>query len=100
MAAKKKLALQNPFAEQAERAINKMTRSSSKRKQSVQRTRPAEIGCKAGYMRRTLHVSKEQLQKLDAIAYWDRLDLKEVVEQAFAQYLQGRRVKPRPSRAA
>jgi len=99
--AKKKMKVQNPFAEQA---LDKMVPpGSSKRKQRKQRKQgqpipSSEVGCRPGYARRMLHMNKGQFEKLKAIAYWDRRDLKDVVEEAFTNYLKGRRVKPIPSK--
>jgi len=44
-------------------------------------------GLKGGEERRTYIVLGENAEKLDAIAYWDRLTIKEVVNAAFADYV-------------
>lgn len=46
-------------------------------------TTAAEIGTKPGDTRKTYIVSIEQADKIDAIAYWDRQTVKEVVGEAF-----------------
>jgi hypothetical protein len=44
-------------------------------------------------------VKERTLQQLKAVAYWDRKELKRVVEEAFGQYLAGREVPPIPEEA-
>ncbi|HYH15272.1 MAG TPA: hypothetical protein VD794_08630 [Flavisolibacter sp.] len=43
-------------------------------------------GLKEGEERRTYIVNADVAEKLDAIAYWDRLTIKEVVNTALADY--------------
>jgi len=85
-----------------ERVIHKILTPPARpqRTPSVQSTQstPSENGCKSGYTRKTFHVSKAQLEKIEALAYWERFDIKEIVEQAFDAYLKGKRVKPIPKR--
>jgi hypothetical protein len=47
----------------------------------------AETGCRPGYARKTVHMNKEQFEKLKALAYWERRDLMDVVEEAVTDYL-------------
>lgn len=44
-------------------------------------------GTKEGERRATFIVQDEHLDKIKGVAYWDRKDIKEVVSDAFAQYL-------------
>ncbi len=96
MAAKKSALGNNPL-DQIIPSSKRSTRGPHE-KQRVRRP-PGEVGCKAGYTRKTIHVNKELFEKIEAIAYWDRLDIKDVVERAFTDYLKGRRVKPKPKAA-
>jgi hypothetical protein len=41
-------------------------------------------------------VKEETVQQLKAVAYWDRKELKRVVEEAFKAYLHGRDVREIP----
>ncbi len=43
----------------------------------------AEVGTKQGDMRKTYIVNIDQAEKIEAIAYWDRQTVKEVVGEAF-----------------
>lgn len=45
--------------------------------------RAAEIGTKPGEMRKTYLVNIDQADKIDAIAYWDRVSVKDTVGEAF-----------------
>ena len=40
-----------------------------------------------GEKRATFHIAEEMLDKVKAIAYWERLTIKEVVNEAFANYV-------------
>lgn len=55
-----------------------------------------KIGLKEGWTRATIIVQDEQLSKLKALAYWERKDIKEVVEEAFTHYLKDKKIKPVP----
>jgi hypothetical protein len=50
-------------------------------------TKTSQIGTKANETRATFIVNEEVLAKVKAIAYWDRLDIKDVVGLALANYL-------------
>jgi hypothetical protein len=54
-------------------------------------------GLRPGWTRATFIVREETVQQLRAVAYWDRKELKRVVEEAFCTYLNGRQVEPIPS---
>lgn len=54
-------------------------------------------GLRPGWTRATFIVKEETVQQLKAVAYWDRKELKRVVEEAFQIYLQGKDVPPIPS---
>lgn len=53
-------------------------------------------GLRPGWTRATFIVREETVQQLKAVAYWDRKELKRVVEEAFGVYLAGKRVPPIP----
>ncbi|MGC8722567.1 MAG: hypothetical protein ACP5VF_01665 [Acidobacteriota bacterium] len=57
-------------------------------------------GLRPGWTRATFIVKEETVQQLKAVAYWDRKELKRVVEEAFGQYLAGKDVPPIPEDAA
>ncbi|MEW6112772.1 MAG: hypothetical protein AB1664_11640 [Thermodesulfobacteriota bacterium] len=54
-------------------------------------------GLRPGWTRATFIVREETVQQLKAVAYWDRKELKRVVEEAFAAYLASKPVPPIPS---
>ena len=56
-------------------------------------------GLRPGWTRATFIVREETVQQLKAVAYWDRKELKRVVEEAFRSYLEGKTVTPIPSEA-
>ena len=53
-------------------------------------------GLRPGWTRATFIVREETVQQLKAVAYWDRKELKRVVEEAFRLYLEGKEIKPVP----
>ena len=53
-------------------------------------------GLRPGWTRATFIVREETVQQLKAVAYWDRKELKRVVEEAFRTYLRGKEVTPIP----
>ena len=56
-------------------------------------------GLRPGWTRATFIVKEETVQQLKAVAYWDRKELKRVVEEAFQVYLQDRPAQPIPDNA-
>jgi hypothetical protein len=56
-------------------------------------------GLRPGWTRATFIVREETVQQLKAVAYWDRKELKRIVEEAFRAYLQGKDVRPIPPEA-
>ncbi len=56
-------------------------------------------GLRPGWTRATFIVREETVQQLKAVAYWDRKELKRVVEEAFHAYLGGKEVRPIPAEA-
>jgi hypothetical protein len=56
----------------------------------------ARAGMKEGWIRATLIVREENLNKLKALAYWDRRDLKEITDDALSTYFKNKKIKPVP----
>jgi hypothetical protein len=53
-------------------------------------------GLRPGWTRATFIVKEETVQQLKAVAYWDRKELKRVVEEAFKAYLEKKTIRPIP----
>ncbi len=53
-------------------------------------------GLRPGWTRATFIVREETVQQLKAVAYWDRKELKRVVEEAFRTYLEQKNCQPIP----
>lgn len=60
--------------------------------------RPPKDNPKEGYTRATFIVREDLLKKLKALAYWERKEIKEVVEEAISTRIGGKRIKPVPSK--
>ena len=54
-------------------------------------------GLRPGWTRATFIVREETVQQLKAVAYWDRKELKRVVEEALRAYLINRDIPPIPN---
>lgn len=54
----------------------------------------SQKGLKDGWTRDTFILRKEYLVKIRAVAYWERISIKEVIDEALGAYLKGRKVKP------
>lgn len=55
-------------------------------------------GLPTGWTRATFILKDEHLQKLKAIAYWDRLTLKDVLEEVLISYLETKEVTVIPTK--
>jgi hypothetical protein len=51
-------------------------------------------GLHDGWTRATFILRKHHLEKLKALAYWERKTIKEVIDEALCNYLEGKRIKP------
>ena len=50
-------------------------------------------GLQDGWTRATFILRKQHLDKLKALAYWERKTIKEVIDEALGAYLKGKRIK-------
>ena len=57
-------------------------------------TSSLQRGLKDGWIRATFIVRKDHLNKIKALAYWERKKVKEVVDEAFGSHLNGKKIKP------
>ncbi|MCM8815152.1 MAG: hypothetical protein NC931_04125 [Candidatus Omnitrophica bacterium] len=55
-----------------------------------------KLGLKEGWIRATFIVREEYLEKVKAISYWDRKDIKQVIDEALTAYLKEKKVRPIP----
>jgi len=55
-------------------------------------------GLKDGWIRATFILRKDYLEKLKAIAYWERKRIKEVIDEALRLYLSRKKTRGRTSR--
>jgi hypothetical protein len=59
-------------------------------------TKSSQEGTKDGYTRATFIVREDYLEKIKAQAYWERKEIKRVVEEILANHLKGKKIRPRP----
>lgn len=55
-----------------------------------------KLGLKQGWIRATFIVRENYLEKIKALSYWERKDIKQVVDEALTEYLKNKKVKPLP----
>ena|ERR1039457_107979 len=54
-----------------------------------------KAGLKAGWTRATFIAREDQVEKLRDLAYWERKDIKDVLVEALAAFLKGKKIEPR-----
>ncbi len=54
----------------------------------------SQEGLKEGWTRATFILKKEHLEKIKAVAYWDRKKVKQVIDEALEGYFRRKRVRP------
>jgi len=59
-------------------------------------TKSSQDGTKEGETRATFIVKEELLEKLKAVAYWERVMLKDILNTILQEYIDKYKVKPRP----
>jgi hypothetical protein len=67
--------------------------------QTKEITKSTQQGTKENETRATFIINEELLDKLKAIAYWDRSLIKEVINTALQEYVDSKKPKPRPEEA-
>jgi CheY-like chemotaxis protein len=73
-------------------SIEKEENKTSK-KEIKEESKSSESGLKDDWTRATFIVRKELLDKIKAVAYWDRKKVKDVVDEAFESYLKEKEIK-------
>jgi hypothetical protein len=51
-------------------------------------------GLHDGWTRATFILKKNHLEKLKALAYWERKTIKEIMDEALSSYLKGKNLQP------
>ncbi|OGP54863.1 MAG: hypothetical protein A2162_12480 [Deltaproteobacteria bacterium RBG_13_52_11b] len=57
-------------------------------------SKSSQEGLKDGWTRATFILRKDHLEKIKSLAYWDRKQVKEVMDEALRDYLRCKRIKP------
>ena len=60
--------------------------------------RTSQEGLKDGWIRATFILRKDYLEKLKALAYWERKKIKEVIDDVLKLYLKGKKTKTKTNR--
>ena len=56
----------------------------------------SRAGLKPGWTRASFIVREDNLTKIKALAYWERVNIKHVLDEALSTYLAGKDIKPLP----
>jgi len=59
-------------------------------------TKTSQEGTKSGWTRATFIMREDYVEKIKSIAYWDRKEIKDVINEAIASYLKRKKIKPKP----
>ena len=54
----------------------------------------SQEGLQDGWTRATFILRKDHLEKIKSLAYWDRKQVKEVMDEALGDYLRWKRIRP------
>lgn len=57
----------------------------------------SQKGLTDGWTRDTFILRKNYLEKIRALAYWERKKIKDVLDEALGAYLKGKKIKPNKS---
>jgi len=55
----------------------------------------SQKGLRKGWTRATFIIRSDYLEKIKALAYWERKKVKEVVDDLLGLYLKGKKIKPK-----
>jgi hypothetical protein len=57
-------------------------------------------GLKIGWTRATFIIREEHGENIKALAYWDRREIKDLLDEALTEFLKGKEIKPIPRKRA
>jgi hypothetical protein len=57
-------------------------------------SKTSQNGLRAGWTRATFILRKDRLEKIKSLAYWERKQVKEVMDEVLGDYLKRKRIKP------
>jgi hypothetical protein len=72
--------------------------STSSKQSNNSKPSTTKKGLPEGWSRATFIVRDEYLEKIKAIGYWDRKQIKEVLDEAITEHLKGRKVRAIPTK--
>jgi len=73
---------------------SKQSKRSKKGKRKNDDIPSIKKGLKPGFSRATLIIKDKYLEKIKALAYWERKTIEEVTNEALEKYLKGKKIKP------
>ena len=79
---------------QSVQSIHREERPRRKRRRVI--TKTSQRGLPEGWERATFIIQEEQLEKIKALAYWERKKIKDVIAEAISAYLEDKDVAPIP----
>lgn len=87
-------------------AISKQSKHSNSELQSKpdntrkhERPKSTRAGLKTGWTRATFIIREEHGDGIKSVAYWERKDIKDILDEALATFLKTKTIKPVPPRA-
>lgn len=64
----------------------------------IEKNKSTQKGLPEGWTRATFIVEEKMNEKIRALAYWERMTVKEIMYEALSNYLKGKQVKPLPQK--
>ncbi len=77
---------------------SKQSLHQSRKRSRRMTTTASQVGLPEGWTRATFIVQEDQLEKIKALAYWERKQIKEIVREALESYLTDKNIEPMPDR--
>jgi len=74
--------------------LNQLRESIKRLGEAIELANTSRKGLKDGWTGDTFILREEYLEKIRALAYWERKKVKEVIDEALGSYLRGKRIKP------
>lgn len=71
--------------------LNAIKKAKAKKKPST-----STLGVPPGWRKATFIVREEHFQKMKDLAYWERIPVKDLLEQLFERFLADRKIEPTP----
>jgi len=88
-----------PSKQELQGRLLRKSRAGRKRTNLREVSKTSQLGTAEGWTRATIIMREDYLEKLKALAYWERKSIKDLMDEVYSAYLKGKTVKPMPKGA-